>query len=394
MSVTEGSLQGLRQGNRARLLELLLHHGALHRAELARRAHLSRSTVSTIVADLVAEGLVVESTSNGVTAHTGAGRPGGLLKLNPAGRLAVGIDISYSTLRVVVADLAHTVLARAQGPTPVDESWMTTLDVGVQLIDRALAEAGAGREQVLGVGLGLPGPVDQTARTVGMSGSSLAWSGVRAEDELAERLGVPVTSDNTSHLGSLAESVWGAGIGCQDLLYLKLSTGVGGGLLVGGRIFRGAVGAAGEIGHMTVDDTGPACRCGNRGCLELYAGVPAVLAALRPVLGDDVTLEVVLGQLRRGNRACQRVIGDVGVTLGRTLAGVCNLLNPRRVVVGGELAGAGEVLLEPLRASLDRHALPIISGALEVVPGVLGGMAGALGGVVAVLRQGELPVTA
>jgi predicted NBD/HSP70 family sugar kinase len=161
---------------------------------------------------------------------------------------------------------------------------------------------------------------------------------------------------------------------------------VGGGLILNGQIVRGVAGAAGDLGHISVDDSGPTCRCGNRGCLEAYAGVPAILDALRPVLGEDVTLAQALEACASGSRAARRVFADVGHLVGRTLGGVCNLLNPERIVVGGDVAQAGEYLLEPMREALERHSLAIAGDAVEVVAAKLDDQAGALGGVALVLR--------
>ena len=273
------------------------------------------------------------------------GRPGDVLALNLGGQVAVGMDCSVHRVHVVVADLGHTVLAEGEAPLDLDQSWVSILDTGIAAMDDVLRRAGATRASVVGIGLGVPGPVDVRSGRVGLS-SNLSWSGAQPADELGARLETPVLVDNNAHLGALAELMWGAGIGCQDLFYLLLSTGIGSGVIVNGHLVRGAAGAAGEVGHMTLDDSGPTCRCGNRGCLEAYAGVPAILAALRPVLGEDITLDQVLDASMSGNRAAQRVIGDAGRVVGRALGAVSNLLNPERIVIGGDLALAGDVLLE------------------------------------------------
>jgi len=383
-------LRALRNANCDRLLELLRLHGALHRAELARRSGLSRTTVSTIVAALIDAGVVSEvDGANGVAGDAGLRRPRGLLTLNPEGRAVVGVDFSFQQVRVVVADLAHQIRGEGFAPLEPDQSWSESIELGLATIDKALAVAGVGRAQVIGVGLGLPGPIDRTSGALGRSSNSVAWAGIHAGQELSSLLGVPVYQENTSRLAALAEATWGAGRGCDDLIFVKLAAGVGSGLVFGGHIFRGSVGAAGELGHITVDENGPACRCGNRGCLETYARVPAVLAALRPAFGDDVALPQVLAASAAGDRAARRVISDVGRVVGTALAGVCNLLNPSRIIIGGDLAPAGDELLVPLRSSLRRHALPMTFEAVTVVVAELGDRAGALGGVALVLHEGE-----
>jgi predicted NBD/HSP70 family sugar kinase len=170
------------------------------------------------------------------------------------------------------------------------------------------------------------------------------------------------------------------------VIYVKASTGLSAGLVIDGRVFRGAMGSTGALGHMSVAADGPACPCGSRGCLEMYSAVPAVLAALKPMYGV-LTFDQVLEMVDAGNRACVRALRDAAITLGRGLAGVCNLLNPDRVVIGGDLARAGEVFLSPLWDGLEQHALPIATEQLGVVRGELGERAGALGGVALILRE-------
>ena len=344
------------------------------------------TTVSTIVGELLETGLVTSIEDRPDAGVTRQGRPGDLLALNLSGQVAVGMDFSFQRVRVVVADLAHTVLAEGVARLDPDQGWESSLEAGVAVMDDALGEAGASRSTVLGVGVGIPGPVDSRSGRVGLS-SNVGWAGVNPSEELAARLQVTVLVDNNAHLAALAEAVWGAGVGCRDLVYLLLSTGVGSGLIVDGHVVRGVVGAAGELGHLTVDESGPTCRCGNRGCLEAYVGVPAILSALRPVLGDHVTLSDALAASAAGSRAARRVFNDVGHVVGRALGGVCNLLNPERIVVGGDVAVAGEVLLEPLRESLTRHSLAIAADSVEVVTAKLDDQAGALGGVALLLRS-------
>lgn len=380
-------MRSLRLGNRTQVLRLLQVHGSLHRAEIARRVGVSRSTISTIVNELLAEGLVVESTEVSEPARPqGNGRPGSLLTLNAKAGVAVGVDISYRRLHVVVADLAHNILARPTAGLDPLQGAGAALDTAVTLVRQALSDAGLRANRVLGVGLGVPGPVDRATSTVGLSSNSEGWVGVPAADELARRLKLPVVCDNTGHLGCLGELRWGAGAGCRNLIYVKLAVGVGCGLVFNGEIFHGATGVAGELGHVSIEEDGPACRCGNRGCLEAYVGLPAVLSALAPVLGENATAADVVAAARDGNRACLRVLDDTGRVLGRSLAGISNLLNPERIVIGGELAAAGDKLLTPVRVALHRCALPTVAEGLEVTAGQLGDSAGAMGGVALVLQ--------
>ena len=365
-----GSTRELRAANRERLVDLLRAQGPMTQAELARASGLSPATVSSIAGELRGDGWI----------EPGGGRRDRLALSRSAG-VAVGVDFGHSHVRVAVADLAHTVLAEAEEPIEVDQGAAEGIALAGVLVRRLLEETGA--RSVAGVGMGLPGPL--TGDEVGDSAILPGWIGMRPQAMLGGELGMPVVVDNDANLGALAETVWGAGRGCSDLVYVKAATGIGAGLVLGGRLYRGATGAAGELGHLPVDETGPICRCGNRGCLETLAGAEAVLEPLRRRRAEVRTLRDVIERAGEGDRACARVIEDAGRALGRGVAGACNLLAPERVVVGGELSRAGELLLEPLRAALRRAAIGSMRD-VPVVAGVLGERAEVLGAVALVLR--------
>ncbi len=196
-------------------------------------------------------------------------------------------------------------------------------------------------------------------------------------------------ADNDANLGALAEAVLGAGRGASELAYVMLSSGVGCGLILDGRIYRGAGGTAGEIGHVLVDEHGPMCRCGNRGCLETYAGGDALVELLKRSHGDDVSIARMVALARQGDPGCTRVIADGGRFIGQAVATLCNYLSLERIVVGGEIAAAGELLLGPLREAVRRFALPAAAERVEIVAGELYGRAEMLGALVLVVGRSE-----
>lgn len=173
----------------------------------------------------------------------------------------------------------------------------------------------------------------------------------------------------------------------KDLAYIKVAGGVGAGLVINGHIYRGPGGTAGEIGHITIDESGPVCRCGNRGCLETFTAARHVLDLLRTSHGPDLTIERMVQLAREGDPGCRRVIADVGRYIGTGVANLCNLLNPSRVVLGGDLAEAGELVLLPIRESVARYAIPSAARRLSVLPGALGGRAEVLGALALVLNE-------
>jgi predicted NBD/HSP70 family sugar kinase len=381
-----GSLQGLRGRNRSRVLSELRRAGTASRAELARRTGLSRTTVSSLVAELQVAGLVTEGEAG---SGGGPGRPGVLLTLQPSAGAVVGVDFGHTHLRVAIADLSSRVLAERHRELDVDHAADTALEAATEMVDEVLASAGTDRARVVGVGVGLPGPLDRTTGTVGSSVILPGWSGLHPADELGRRLGLPIVVDNDANLGAIAEHAVGAGRGVADIVYLKIASGIGAGLVLGGRLHRGVSGIAGEIGHVLSSPDGRVCRCGNRGCLETVAAAPALLDLLRGSHGDGLTVADLLRLAEEGDVGVRRVFADAGRSIGRAVADLVNAVNPGLVIVGGELSAVGDPLLDGIRASIERYALPAAASALEVVPGVLGERAEVLGAVALVVNDPE-----
>ncbi len=380
-----GSLGSLRESNRERVIEALRMIGVASRSEVARWTGLSRSTVSSIVADLQLEGVVIDRAGDTRPA-TGGGRPPALIALDPGVGLAVGVDFGKRHLAVAVADLSHDVLAEEWREMPEDYEAEEGIRLASELVDLVLAEAGADRDQVLGVGMGLPSPIHRTG-LVGSSAILPGWTGTNGGDRMAERLGLPVRLRNDADLGALAEATWGAGRDSQAVVYLKLSHGIGAGIVIGNELFRGVGGTAGEIGHTTLDETGDLCRCGSRGCLETFAAGAAIARLIGRSRGQELDLDSVLTMAAEGDPACQRALRDAGRHIGVALANLCNLVNPERIVVGGSMGHAGDLLLDPLRETVGQRAIPSAAEDVEVVLGELGERAELLGALALVLHE-------
>jgi predicted NBD/HSP70 family sugar kinase len=383
-----GSLSSLRELNRLRVLEVVRERGSVSRAEIAGETGLARSTVSTLIGELQRAGLVVEQDEPRVGSAQ-AGRPPLLLSLDPRAGAVLGIQFDHSYVRVAVADLSLTLLAEAARDLDVDHDAASGIDAAAALAEDVLARAGLDRDLLIGAGAGLAGPIGRATGAVGSSTILPAWDGVDVAARLGERLGLPMHVDNDANLGALAESVLGAGRGVQEMAYVMLSSGIGAGLILGGQLYRGAGGTAGEIGHVPVDETGPMCRCGNRGCLETFVGADALVELLRRSHGPDFTVDRMIALARDGDPGCQRVLADAGHTVGNVAAGLCNQFNPARIVVGGVLARAGDLLLEPLRQAVRRHAIPSAADDVEVVAGQLGDRAELLGALALAVGQSD-----
>jgi predicted NBD/HSP70 family sugar kinase len=391
--VTAGSLESLRELNRLRVVDALKALGTTSRAELVRRTGLSRSTVSTLVTELVRQGFIVETGRADAARDAQQGRPPAMLTLNPSAGAAVGIDFGHDHVRVAVSDLSRTLLAETNENVDVDHDAEGSIAVAARLVGELLRAAPtSGR--VVGAGVALSAPIDYERGTVHPSAIMPGWVGLDVTSALSTRLGMPVHVDNDANLGALAEVTLGAGRNARDAAYIQISSGIGAGLIVDGRPYRGAGGTAGEIGHLLVDESGPICRCGNRGCLETLASGPALVALMRRSVGRELTVEELIGLAVAGDGGARRAIGDAGRAVGRALAALCNLFNPEMVVVGGDLGAAGEILLEPVRESIGRYALPAATQRLEVVAGVLGERANVLGALALAVAQAEETVAA
>lgn len=378
---TPGSQSSLHRANLERVVRAVRMAGSLTQAEIARSTGLSAATVSNIVRELK-DGGTVE-----VTPTSAGGRRARSVSLSGDAGIVVGVDFGHTHLRVAVGNLAHQVLAEEAEPLDVDASSAQGLDRAEQLVSRLIAGTGLSQDKVVGVGLGVPAPIDVETGTLGSTAILPGWAGTNPRDDLAQRLGVPVHVDNDANLGALGELVWGSGRGVADLAYIKVADGVGAGLVISGQIYRGPGGTAGEIGHITLDESGPVCRCGNRGCLETFAAARYVLPLLHSAHGADLTIERMVQLARDGDPGCRRVIADVGRHIGSGVANLCNLINPSRMVLGGHLAEAGELVLGPIRESVARYAIPSAARQLAVMPGALGGRAEVLGALALVLSE-------
>ena len=380
----EGSLAWLRDRNRERVVGVLRERGRISQADIARVTGLSRTTVHTLISELKDSGLVHEVETSAPDVR--GGRPAVQLMLRDSSLTVVGIDFGHSHVQVAVADMTHDVLAEQRCDLNVSQDARTALDTATRMVGEVLAAAGVERKSVIAAGIGIPGPVDRSRGTAGSATILPGWTGVRIATEMHQRLGMQVEIENDANLGALAEMTWGAGKECSNFAYIKAATGIGAGIVVDGHLLRGASGTAGEIGHTTLDESGALCYCGNRGCLETVASGPAIIALVSSGHPELLTLGQVLELAANGDARCRRAISDAGREIGVAVAGLCNLINPERVIVGGLLSRAGGLLLQPIRESIRRHAVYAAAERVEVVAAVFVERAELLGSVALALQ--------
>lgn len=383
MNRREGRAVVAPRDSRALLLDALRRADALTQVELAAATALSPGTVSVTVAALEAEGLVR------VAATTRSGRRARSVSLATPGGVLAGVHCYLDEARVVL-DLGDGVPVERTVPLPGGHRAERAVREARALLDDMLRATGTDPAAVAAVGVGLPAPVEVRTGRVAGSGVRSGWGPMVASPGLlAPATGVPVVFDNDGNLGALAEARLGAGRGRGTVVHVALGEGVSGGIVVGGEVVHGRTGTAGELGHLTIDPDGPVCSCGNRGCLQVYAGSTAVLDLLLASHGP-MSVADVLDRAADGDPGCRRVLSDVGRHLGTALASVCTVLDPDVLVVGGVLAAAGDLLLDPLREVLAERTAVTSGAVVDVVAGELGAAAPARGALLlardAVLR--------
>lgn len=375
-----GSATSLRAQNLHRVLDVLrdVPEESVTQAELTRITGLAAGTVSSIVRELASRSVV--------DTVAGSGRRGTKVRLGRGAGLVAGVDFGHSHLGVAVGDMTGRIIARRRELLEPEHDSVGGLTRATALLERALGDIGAGMDELRNIGVGLPAPL---VDDVVMSSAILpGWVGVNARKAMAEAFGRDVLVDNDANLGTLAEHRHGAGRGHADLVFVKVSSGVGAGIIIDGTLFRGANGSSGEVGHLTLDEQGPLCRCGSRGCLEAYASSGTMLEMMSTQL-PGATVEEVIEAARGGNFAAIRAFEDAGLHLGWGLAALVNLVNPSLVVVGGDMGHAGDLLLDSARSAMRRHVLSG-TGATPVVPAALGDQASVIGALLLAIDATDL----
>ncbi|MEO7146644.1 MAG: ROK family transcriptional regulator [Terrimesophilobacter sp.] len=377
---TPGSQTSLREANRARIVDAIKKHGGLTQVELAGVTGLSPATVSNIVKELSASGVLH------TTPTTQSGRRAQHVTLAHALGLVVGVHFSTRHMRIALADVAHKVVAEHHLPLAKDHRADNELDRTTLLIADMLENLPATMSEVLAVGIAIPAPLDRRSGTTARSGILRGWDGIPVAEVMERRLSRPVFVDNSANLGALAELRLGAARGKSDAIYVDIGDGIGAGLIINGQIYRGHNGSAGEFGHTTIVENGPLCRCGSRGCLEAIAGGYAIIDSLKPTHGN-LKLNDIVTKAMGGDDGCVRALADAGRHIGVAVGNLSNLFDPERLIIGGELARAGEILLGPIRHAMERAVIVDGPAVPDIVQGQLGARVSALGAVAYAIDQ-------
>ena len=383
--------RAMREVNRSIVLDIIRRGGRVSRTDLARRSTLTKPTVSAIVEDLLARGIVQE-VGFGKTVASG-GRRARLLEFNDASAAYLGICFGVDKTTVGIADARGEIRMRREIAT-VHGDPQASVVAATELAREVCDAAGFPRDRLQAVGVTIPGMVNAETGSVALA-PNLSWTDVPIRDLLVAALGVPVVVNNVTSAGAIAEGRVGVAKGIRSFVWAYVGAGVGAGIVIDGHVFSGTQGFSGEIGHCAVVDGGPVCPCGMRGCLEtLVSGRAIVRAAEAALESGEVTClrdvspldaAAVASAARAGDAVGQRIFAGVGEHLGVGVSYLVNILDPQMIVLGGAVMDAGDLLLEGTRASMVRHSLK--GSRIPVVVSVLGDDAGLIGAVFAAMDQ-------
>ncbi|WP_336785094.1 ROK family transcriptional regulator [Paenibacillus sp. MMO-177] len=346
---TTGDLTLIKKINTSIVLEAVLKHAPLSRAQISELTGLNKATVSNLVQDLIDSDLILEIGPG----ESSGGRKPVMLLFNGKAGYAVGIDLGVNYIRGVLSDLEGNVVAELQKSLKKHQLEFTLKEL-VQCIEKLIAKAPASPYGIVGIGIGVPGIVDDQGSI--LFAPNLEWRHVELQQMLEEEFQLPVTIDNEANAGAQGEQKYGIGRGIAHQIYVSVGIGIGTGIILNKELYKGATGFSGELGHLSIEYSGKPCRCGNEGCWELYASENALLEQAAP-LGYD-NLEDLLEAAEAGNEEVRALFYKIGEYMGAGISNIVNVFNPDVVIIGNRMSRAKTWLEEAVQTSVTRRTLP------------------------------------
>jgi glucokinase len=316
-------------------------------------------------------------------------------------KYVLGIDIGGTKLAAGVVTLTGEQLSQDRVPSLAAEGPAKVIERLIELSRRTVALAGISMDEIIAAGVGCGGPLDPKTGMIMEPPNLPGWVDVPLVKILQDALGIPVYLDNDANAAALGEHRFGAGRGVENMVYLTISTGIGGGIIIGNKLYQGQNGNAGEIGHMSLAINGRPCNCGSRGCLEAYASGTNIAARAREAVGagekslltelagspDNISGETIMAAMQAGDSVATRIWDETMEILGAGIANVINIFNPQRVVLGGGITNFGDLLFGPIRRIALSRAMGPLAQVAEIVPAQLGGQVGVLGAAAVALEH-------
>jgi glucokinase-like ROK family protein len=374
------------------ILRLIWRDHQISRAEIAKKLGLSRSTVTEIVKELLQTGFIAEIGS-GVSS---GGRCPVVLEFQDNSKFIIGIDIGATHISIAVTNLRGKLLTWNEIKHPVREDPKGTWKLVIEFCKECLKDKDMNVNDLMSIGVAFPSPIDPS-HPESLSQSIIPdWDGYSGIDQLSKHFKVPIYVDNDANLGALAEHWWGNGRGVDDLVYIKIANGIGAGYILGGGIYRGAKGIAGEMSHMSIDINGNQCGCGLKGCLATYLSSWALELRAKTLLPlfPDSKIKLTNPKIRmiekaalNGDKLAVQIVQEAAQYLGVAITSIVNLFNPSMIIIGGSLSRVGDLLLEPIREKVkSTNLVPSISPT-DISISKLGTQATAIGAATLALEE-------
>lgn len=388
-----GNNKFLKSYNEAGILDLIRTHEKVSRSELSRLTGLSATAAGAIVASLADKDYIRE---NG-TGESKGGRKPVLIELKPDSHFSVGIDVDVDFIAFTLIDITGRIVSEGSTPLASNRPDAVASQAAVYLKEQ-LSEYFTDMSRLLGIGISVPGMVDSSTRKVVLA-PNLGWEDVDIGHMLEGHMGVPVHVENEAMASAICENWLGSCRGDENFVCINIKSGIGAGIFTGGRLYRGAGGSAGEVGHIVVDENGPRCGCGNYGCLETMASTGRIVEKVRRMLRqgmasslneiadiEDVGIDTITEAARRGDEAAKEVLLESARFLGIALSSLVNTLNPSRIVLGKDFVKYGDLVMDRIKSVVERKALKLASSKVEIMASAVGGKSSTLGAAIIPLK--------
>ncbi|MEK5444317.1 MULTISPECIES: ROK family transcriptional regulator [unclassified Fredinandcohnia] len=361
--------QVVKKNNKALVLQLIMENEPISRADIAQTSGLNKTTVSTLVTELLEEDLIFES---GPGVSSGGRRPV-ILHFNKDAGYAIGIDIGVNYVLSVLTDLKGNILIE-KSQTLSHTTYASIMDILQKMIQSLMDEMPKSRYGIVGIGVGVPGIVNNEGSV--LLAPNLGWSNIQLKEELEKLYNVPVIIENEANAGAVGEQNFGIGQNHKNILYISAGIGIGVGIIVNRELYKGINGFSGEMGHMIIDMNGKRCNCGSRGCWEAYASEQALLEMSDASIKS---LEGLLELAKNGDKKAKHLFEEIGHYLGLGINNIINTFNPEQVIIGNRLALAKEWIESPIRNTIEKHTLAFHQNDLQLNFSKLGKYSTSLG---------------
>lgn len=387
----------VRELNLSSVLRHLHNQAPLSRARLANLTGLNKSTVSSLVEELLERGLIYETGLN----QSGTGRPSTLLELNPQAGCVIGVELGVDFISVVLTDFIGQILWRQLVSADPAEEQATTLKQTLQLVDKAIATSKTKNPRLLGLGVAIPGIVDLTEGVLVLA-PNLHWRNVPMREIFSENSGLNVFIDNDANAAALGEHLFGVARQTRDFIFVFAGIGIGGGLFLNGELYRGNKGYAGEIGHFPIlqEPSHTPCHWGNHGCWETYANQYSVIQRMQARLeikrssiiprlmaeqNAPLSIHLIKQAADAGDVEALDTFAETGAAMGMGIAGLVNIFNPEKIILGGPMSIAGDYLLPAIKESIEKYSPPEINQQMEILLSAFGSDASVIGSIAIVV---------